>query len=398
VKITIISIFFYPEKGAAPFRITTLAQTLKKKGYDVEVITALPNYPTGKIFEGYKRKLRVIEKYDDISIRRYWHLPSNSNNPFLRIISMFSFAITIWFSLFHLLRSKPDFIIIQTPPLFVGLSSVWLSKLTKAKRILNVSDVWPLTALELGVVKKGLFYSFSEWVEKKMYKGSQLILGQSNEILQHVNKFVSYPSFLYRNLESVSPYLDNTPFFNPSASKPKIVYAGLLGLAQGVYPIIQNIDFKQLGIEFHIYGNGVEQEKIEAFISENADCNIFYHGSIPKSEMPITLSKYHATIVPLTTRIYGAFPSKIFMGISNGLPIFFCGEGEGADFIKEHQIGWVAHSSDFKQLNENIKTFNSLSNDEYQTLRGNCRKLASNSCNINFQADSFDIFLKEHIQ
>ena len=62
MKITIISIFFYPEKGAAPFRITTLAQTLKKKGYDVEVITALPNYPTGKIFKGYKRKLSIVEK------------------------------------------------------------------------------------------------------------------------------------------------------------------------------------------------------------------------------------------------------------------------------------------------------------------------------------------------
>ena len=281
MKVSIISIFFYPEKGAAPYRITMLAKMLKERGYDVEIITALPNYPTGKIFESYRGKFFMKEEYEGISIRRYWLYASNSNNPFLRVIGMFSFAFTIWFSLFHLIKRQSDFIIIQSPPLFVGFSSIWLSMFTKSKRVLNISDVWPLTALELGVVKKGVFYTFSEWVERKMYKGAQAIIGQSNEILTHVSKHIKRPAFLYRNLDQISPFIGNQMEFSPSNHPPKIVYAGLLGLAQGVSLVINNIDFKKLGIEFHIYGNGVEQEIIEQYISDNPHCNIYYYGSYP---------------------------------------------------------------------------------------------------------------------
>ena len=273
MKLTIITAFFFFLKGAASYRILNTAKELQIKGFDVDVITTLANYPTGKLFKGYRWRLFKRETIEGVMCRRYWLYPSNSNNPFIRIFSMLSYCFSLIFTIPLLYINKPDLVLVQTPPLLSGLVAAFISKSIGAKVLLNVSDIWPLTAAELGVMRiESLSYKFFSKIESLMYRLSDSLIAQSNETFEYLSKKTNKSVFLYRNL--TKPYFNKSKNIISNNSKKKIVYAGLLGLAQGVFKICKNINFNKYDIEFHIYGNGVERSIIKSYINKNPDCKM----------------------------------------------------------------------------------------------------------------------------
>lgn len=387
MKVLIVSFYYFPELGAAPSRITNLAEGLHNEGIDVDVLTTLPNYPKGKIFEGYRNRLSMKETVNGVNVYRYWTYATVTKNPVLRAWGMSSFALMIWLFAFkrNLIRSY-DRVIVQSPPLFVSYSAMVLfKKVFKRKVILNVSDLWPLSAIELGAIKKGtVIYKIFSSIEKYIYKNADGVFGQSKEIIQHIDSFPSpQQKFLYRNLQRYDLRLSS----RTKGGVVKIVYAGLLGVAQDILGIVQNVDFKSLGVELHLYGGGNQTSQIETYISQN-DINVFYHGYIDKSEMDKVLSLYDASIVPLAVKIKGAVPSKIFDLLPLGIPILFCGGGEGAEIIKEKGIGFVSEPGDYQGLSDNIKKLVLLTDVEYAGLVGNCQNVARTEFDFNKQIRS----------
>jgi glycosyltransferase involved in cell wall biosynthesis len=378
MNIIIVSNYFFPEIGAAPNRIFHLAKGLKSNNHQVDVVCPLPNYPKGKILHEYRGRVFKKECIDGIKTFRYWIYPSVSSNTLIRIFSMISFALSSWFYGFNLKRIKnADWIIIQNSPLLVSFSSVMLFKYIFRKRIaLNISDLWPLSALELGAIRKGIFYSLLQWIERFNYNNADLIIGQSQEIIEHTKSFVNKPSFLYRNIQ---PNQDKNYILIKDANiqRVKLIYAGLLGVAQGVYEIVSNVNFKQLGAELHIYGHGNEEQKIKSFIEMYPQTGIIYKGSVSKAEIQKILPKYHASIVPLKKRIHGAVPSKIFELIHLFVPVLFCGGGEGAQIVEQYQTGFTSSPGDMKALEENIKKLTKMQPSDYNKIRQNCQTAAS---------------------
>src|SRR5699024_1049529 len=187
--------------------------------------------------------------------------------------------------------------------------------------------------------------------KRHIYRKAEVIFGNTKEIIRHVNQFPSTKNkFVYRNLQqyAVAAQLKrkHTPF--------RIVYAGLLGVAQDIYSIIENIPFKSIGAEFHLYGGGNQAEKIKEYINKNPDCFVYYHGYVNKEKIDKELSKYYTSIVPLTVAIRGAVSSKIYDLIPIGIPILYCGGGEGAEIVSKYYLGMVSQPHDFKQLHSNI--------------------------------------------
>lgn len=347
--IFIITSYFPPETGAASNRIFHMAEGLQKKGFNVSVVTPLPNYPTGKIFKGYKGKFRQTSTENNITIHRLWIYASNSKNKFLRLFAMLSYSFSLtWFYTFNKI---PKTVIVQSPPLLVAFTSMLLLKKSERKLILNVSDLWPIAGLELGAFKKNFSYRLLEKIEQFNYKRADLVLGQSEEILDHVQSSVHGKNiYLYRNYPDFKP--PAIVISNTNSNKIKIVYAGLLGVAQGIYKLCKNLDYTN--IEFHIYGAGAEKDKIETYISKYPDSPIFYHGEVTRKQLHLVLPQYDLTIIPLLNRIYGSVPSKIFEYARLGLPMLYFGGGEGEDIIKKHHLGWVAEAGNYNNLNNVI--------------------------------------------
>ena len=395
MKVLLVAERYWPEVGAAPSRLANMAEGLQQQGAQVDVLTSLPNYPQGRIFDGYRGRMSMEETVNGCKVFRYWIYATVSRNPIARIINMFSFALIIWMFALKRKRVKSyDRIIIQTPQLIVGASAMMLFKgLYGKKCLLNVSDIWPSTAVDLGAMKENsLSFRFMKKCELYIYRKCDGVLGQSQEILDHVaeemRKLGLMPKdiskndgsnvcsfsvesekkvkllFLYRNVQRYQIDYDH----RVKAEPLKLVFSGMLGVAQDVAGIVKNIPFREMGVEFHILGGGKQLEEIQKWCEENPKGNVFTHGFVSKEKIAEYLREYHASIVPLVTHIRGAVPSKIYDILPQGLPILFCGGGEGAQFIMDRHVGLVSAPSDYEALKQNIVRLRNMSPIEYEQM------------------------------
>jgi len=381
--------------GAPQSRLYEFAKGFSERGWDVSVVTALPNYPTGSIFPGYRKKLRVYETYEYLDVTRYWLYASNSARAAPRIASMLSFSISALLSFFRIRRYKPDIIFVESPPLTLGFTGYLLARFTRARFALNISDIWPLSAYHLGAISKGFLYRRIEQLERFLYRKSDISSGQSNEIVAHLKENGAQKTFLFRNGVDTTRFQGVEKKMNSSGES--FVYAGLLGVAQGVYSICSQINFKELGAEFHIYGEGYEKKRIKNYLAENPDRNIFLHEPVNRSTIPEVLALYDGTIIPLVKNIYGAVPSKIYEAMAAGLPILFSGDGEGAAIVEDHKAGMVSPAGDMEALRENICKFieEKHKREDYSQ---NCLAAARNIFDRRKIIDRFDVVLREMVE
>lgn len=382
-EILIISNYYPPEKGAAANRIEQLALKLNQNKYKVSVLCPLGNYPKGELFPEYKGKFSVTEKLQNITVKRLWIYPSVSKNIFKRTLSVLSFSSVLFFYL--LTKKTPNKIVVQSPPLLLSFVSVLVLSLMRKKIILNVSDLWPLAAIELKALKKDSFsHHISLFFEQFIYSRATIILGQSNEIIAHVHSiFPDKNCYLYRNFpDHQGAEMD----FETNVNEPiKLFYAGLLGIAQGVFELCQKIELQSVNIELHIFGDGAEKYQIEDLIQQNPQKKIIFHGMLERKELHKKLQFFDIAIVPLKTRIYGSVPSKIFEYGALGFPTLYFGGGEGEALVRENNLGWVADVGDFDNLNVVLKEISKTGKSQIQTLKKQVFESAENNFNLDFQ-------------
>lgn len=398
MKLLLISQNYSPEGGAASIRLTTMVNSLKEGGIDFDVLTTMPNYPKGVIFDNYKGHFFIKEKIDDVDVYRYWLFSNQSYNALLRLFSMLSMVFCMSFFFFNRrLMKSYNAVVVQTPQLPVAYFTVFLCKLLyKKKIILNVSDVHPSSLVDSNIVREGsLYYKALLHMEMKLYKWAFAYIGQSNEILNHIAKYQQKSHFLYRTLQKTKSD-EITDTMRDNEKHNKLVYAGLLSKTQDIVSILKNIDFKSIGAELHIYGEGVQKKEVMA-ICDNV--NTFYHGSLPSSEMNKELKKYHASIIPLSTAIYGAVPSKIYNVVASGLPVLYLGkeDGEAATIITYNNIGLVSPAYDFKTLESNISKLIQMSRIDYEKMVDNCHQITNNEFNFEKQIVRLKEFISEII-
>ncbi len=395
MKVLVVSFYYEPELGAAPSRIANLAKGLKAAGVDVDVLTCMPNYPKGQIFDGYRGRFSMKEQIDGIDVYRYWTYATVSKNPFKRVLAMTAYAATMWAFAFKrkLVRSY-DRVIVQSPPIMVSVSAMLLFKKLFGKNVvLNVSDLWPGSAVELGFVREGSisFKALSSF-ERFIYRNADSVMGQSQEIVEHVESmFPGKRTFLYRNLQ---PAGAATAAVKQKSGQLKLVYAGLFGVAQGMLQLLKAVDFVALGVEMHLYGGGNQVEEIQEYI-KNGDKNIWYHGYVSKQQMNEELKKYNLSVIPLAAAIHGAVPSKIFDLLPAGIPILFSGNGEGARIVEECRFGLVSEYGDYKALEQNIRTFVDMPSDEYSAYSANSLEASRNAYSFSKQLERFIGFLNK---
>lgn len=393
MKILIVSERYWPEVGAAPSRLVNMAEGLHARGCDVDVLTSLPNYPKGRIFDGYRGRLCLHEVHNGIRIFRYWSYATLSRSLLKRLLNMTSFAFMMWLFAFRMRQIREyDVVVIQTPSLVGAVSAMWIFKgLYRRTCALNVSDLWPSSLADSELMsRESMSFKILSRCEHYLYRKSDVVLGQSNEILEYITQFKS-PSklFLYRNLQKYDIGTVGKLPHNPL----RIVFCGMLGVAQDVAGIVRNVPFAELGVEFHIIGGGIQLTEIKEWCSEHPEGKVFTHGFVPKEQVAEILREMDVSIVPLHQRIRGAVPSKIYDLLPQGVPILFCGEGEAANFISNRSIGFCCAPGDYKGLIDNISKVANLSAEEFSNMSAHCIEISRQELDFDRQMDECCDFL-----
>jgi len=312
----------------------------------------MPNYPMGRYYPGYGGLVRR-ENHDGSAVIRTFIYPAQSAGMVKRLLCYFSFVFSS-VALGGLLLDEPDYILTESPPLFLGISGFLLSRWKRARWIFNVSDLWPESVVRLGALKPGLALRLSEWLEAFYYRHAWLVSGQSSEIVQNIKKrFPSVPTF----------YLPNgvdTQKFRPDCGTPEtrallsskpgcvVLYAGLHGLAQGLEQIIEAAD--QLrddsSISFVLVGDGPVKRALVTEAEARGLTNIKFLDPVPQDQMPALVAAADIVLVPLKMHIPGAVPSKLYEAMSSGRALVAIASGEAADIVSRNKVGVVVAPGD----------------------------------------------------
>jgi glycosyltransferase involved in cell wall biosynthesis len=350
MRILFLTQYFPPEVGAPQNRLFELAVRLKRMGADIEVLTAMPNYPQMRIYEGYRGKFYKYEETEGLKIHRAYIYSKKSRSIVVRLLNYFSFVITSffvgWFKL-----GRFDWILCESPPLFLGLSAYGLKKLKRSRLIFNVSDLWPESAEKLGLVSNPFLLSLSTKLEEFLYRNSELITGQTQGIVSNISsRFPQKRYFWLRNGVDISYYQAEKADRGWRAEKGFrdndfiILYAGIIGHAQGLEVILKAASRLRAyeRIKFVLIGEGPEKEKLLHLKDQLGTENVFFLGAATKSEMPGIISSADAAVIPLKKLdlFRGAIPSKIFENLAMKKPVLLGVEGEAKQlFIEEGSCG-----------------------------------------------------------
>lgn len=364
MKILFLTQYCPPEVGAPQNRIFEFAKQLKKFGHDVSILTALPNYPKGEIFEEYRGKKVVLEEIDGIKIVRTNIYATKDKSFYKRLRNYLSFTFSSVFQGSKYIECQ-DVIITESPPLFLGWSGYVLSKRKKAKFVFNVSDLWPESAVKLGVLNNKLFIKMSTWLEEFCYRKASAVTGQTKGI---VNNIVNR-GFDKNKVHLITNGVDTNLFTKQNRDesfrkelgiedKFSICYAGIHGLAQGLEVIIDAAERlkDKSDIQFVFIGDGPEKKKLIDLTQQKGLNNITFVPVQPKSNMPKIIASMDATVIPLKRLdlFRGALPSKMFEALASELPIVLAVEGEAETLINEAKAGITVEPENSKEIAEAV--------------------------------------------
>ncbi|HMB17660.1 MAG TPA: glycosyltransferase family 4 protein [Candidatus Paceibacterota bacterium] len=348
MKALFLSQYYSPEINAPAHRMSFFAKHLSKKGDDVTVICEPPNYPERELFEGYENKWRSINQEDGVRVVRSWVHITKKKSFIPRILNYASYLLSSFFAGLH---EDPDVIFVTSPP-FPALASAWLlSKIKRVPLILDIRDIWPDSAVSVGMMKKGLLFKFLQWWEKKFYRSAEKIVVNAKGIGKRLTKEKEVPEekieFLPNGAEisMFDPEADGKELnkeFNIEA-KFLVLFTGLIGLAQdpGVIVEAAKILKDERDITFLIVGDGPKRKECLELIDKYDLENIIMPGSYPREEMPKFVARADACLAThkKDDLFKDVIPSKIFDYMAGARPVIINSQGEGARIIKEAECG-----------------------------------------------------------
>jgi glycosyltransferase involved in cell wall biosynthesis len=358
MRILFLTQYFPPEMGAPQVRLSELGERLIDRGWEVETLTALPNYPTGHILGDYSPWRPCVEMVGRIRAVRVPLYPAKTG--FLkRIVSYFSFVLSAcWFGPKRCQR--PEIMLVESPPLFIGYAARYLAWRWKCPYVFNVSDLWPESAIRMGIMKPSVATRMAERLELSLYRHAAAVTGQSEEIITAIRKRCpETPNEVITN--GVAPERFGREKTNGAVRAllgeepgPIFIYAGLFGLAQGLDQLLDIAKGWPADVpgRFLMVGDGPAREKLLARIKNEGLHRVRVLPPQPRELIPALLAGSDVAFISLGMSIPGAVPSKIYEAMASRLPIVLLADGEPARRVERAGCGTVIRPGDIEGARE----------------------------------------------
>ncbi|MDR3602407.1 MAG: glycosyltransferase family 4 protein [Desulfosporosinus sp.] len=364
MRILMLTQYFPPESGAAQVRLKELAKGLQRNGHQVTVVTAFPNHPSGVIPPEYRGHWRMKDEVDGIPVWRTWIYPVQRGRFWKRLLNYFSFVFSSCWGLSK--AGKQDLLFFESPPLFLGITALIYGGLTRTRIIMNISDLWPESAVALGLVNSQWMIKAAERLEKLLYRKAWKISCQTEGIQTSLvqrgvpkGKVTFLPNGV--NLDLFAPRERDVAMATQLGIKSEdfvLIYAGTMGYAQGLESVLRAAELlkAKTDIRFLFVGDGTEKPMLEALVKEKGLAKVSFVDFQPVQEMPRYFSLSSASIVPLKKNklFEGARPSKMFPALGSAVPVIYSGEGEAAELVLASGGGVVVEPENSQALAQAI--------------------------------------------
>ena len=355
MKILLHTQWFDPEPT---FKGLLFAKTLRDAGHNVEVLTGFPNYPGGKVYDGYKISFYQKETIDGIIVHRVPLYPSHDNSALKRVFNYISFATTSF--IFGLIKTrKIDVIYSYHPPLTASLSAIFLGLVKRVPVVVDVQDLWPDTLAATGMIKNQRVLSVVDKVCRFIYRLSAKVVVLSPGFKR---KLISR-GVPEDKIEVIYNWCDEQAITNfsecdlelPLNGNLNLLFAGNLGFAQGLPAVVKAAEIlKNNGTPVNIVflGDGVAKNDAINMSQKLELDNVFFLPRVPMSQVGSLLSAADILLVHLNDdELFKiTIPSRTQTNLAIGKPIIMGVNGDAAQLVLESGAGIVCEPNNAESL------------------------------------------------
>ena len=385
-RVLLVTQYFQPEN----FKCNDIAFELQRRGYEVTVLTAIPNYPQGKYFDGYGLFKRRVEYVDGVKVIRGFVIPRGKGGKIGLSLNYLSYLVSsCLIALYLALRHRYDAVFVhQVSPVTIGVAATLVKRIQRIPMYFWVLDLWPesLTAA-IGLRNRYILGFFSKMVQW-FYRRSDKILISSRGFEESIckkgdfaSKIVYFPNWVDAALTEVR---DVT---TPDVPQGFIaMFTGNIGASQDFGTVLSAAELLKAhkDIHFVIVGDGRARKWVEEQIAERGlQYSVHCVGSYPLEAMPATFAKADVLFAALKDEPVFALtvPAKIQAYMSAGKPIVTMINGEAMELVREVGCGEAVVAEDAEAFAAAILRMSQLSDEERRAMgeRGK-----------NFAAENFD--------
>ncbi len=380
MKILFLSDNFPPEVNAPANRTYEHCLEWVRRGAEVTVITCAPNFPQGKVYDGYKNKLYQTEVQDGIKVVRVWSYVAANKGTTKRILDYLSFALTAWVaSWFH----RADLIVATSPQFFAAVAGYLAAFVKRKPWIMEVRDLWPESIKAVDAIRQSRVINWLEKLELFLYRRADKVVVVTDAFKANI----SGRGIPADKIEVIKNGVQ-TEQYRPRDKEARLVeelglqdrfvigYIGTHGMAHKLDFILECAREAPEDVHFLFIGHGAEKERLLGLREQWRLRNVTMLDPVPRAELLPFISVLDAALVPLRKSVTfkTVIPSKIFENAAMGKPILLGVEGESQEIIESYGAGLCfepENKEDFLRQVERLRGENGL----YGELQAGCAEL-----------------------
>jgi glycosyltransferase involved in cell wall biosynthesis len=369
VRLRILTHYYPPEVGAPQTRLAALAGGLARSGAEVTVHTGFPHYPDGEIKPPYRNRPLLVERADGVRVVRSWVHPAPNRGFARRLANHASLAASA-------LATAPaggpaDVLLVETPPLLLAGAAVAYARAKRARLVLNVADLWPDSAVEMGTLSSPRAIVAAQRLERAAYREAAAIACPTEGIYETLRgraesagkAALMRPAVDLERFESAAADFvraigrtKSTAGNGRSGAPLRVLYAGTVGLAHGLGTLLDAAEELRRGDgpgpEVTIAGDGAEALALRARLAAGSSPGVRMLGAVPAECIPSLYAESDVAVVMLRDLpiFEGALPTKLLEAMAAGRPVVLAARGEAARLVEAESCGIVVPPEDPRAL------------------------------------------------
>lgn len=349
MRILFLSDNFTPESNAPATRLHEHAIHWVRDGHEVTVVTCAPNFPEGRVYEGYRNRWRQVEVVDGIRVIRVKTYITANEGFLRRTLDYMSFMVAGFVA--GLFERRPDVVVATSPQFFCAVGGWALSAARRRPFVFELRDLWPASITAVGAMKAGAVIRILEKIELFLYRRAKAIVSVTESfrtelVARGIPEAKIHVVLNGVELERYSPAPRDDALAREFDLHGRFVagYIGTHGLAHALPAVLEAAERlrERMDIAFFFAGSGAERARVERIVAERGLHNVRLVPRQPKERMPALWSLCDLAIVPLrdTPLFSSVIPSKIFESMGMGVPILISlPEGEATRLVRDCGAG-----------------------------------------------------------